>query len=223
MQEERLRLRGLRVGALPILNRFIERMGLEEELTLALKNRGYADALLALLKNIVVDRNALYAVGEWVALYDVGLVAQGKVGDDKLGRALDRLFAADRATLQTRIVLAVMNGFDLTMEQIHNDTTSVTVSGAYDGQNPKAVQLKRGHSKERRPDLKQLVYSLCVTADGAVPVHFKAYDGNQTDDGIHLETWNRIRTLLQHPRFICVLTASCARRRTCARSIASAG
>jgi len=204
MQEERLRLRGLRVGALPILNRFIERMGLEEELTLALKNRGYADALLALLKNIVVDRNALYAVGEWVALYDVGLVTQGKVGDDKLGRALDRLFAADRATLQTRIVLAVMNGFDLTMERIHNDTTSVMVRGAYDGQNPKAIQLKRGHSKERRPDLKQLVYSLCVTNDGAVPVHFKAYDGNQTDDGIHLETWNRLRTLLQHPHFIYV-------------------
>ena len=204
MQEERLRLRGLRVGALPILNRFIERMGLEQELTLALKNRGYADALLALLKNIVVDRNALYAVGEWVALYDVGLVAQGKVGDDKLGRALDRLFAADRATLQTRIVLAVMNGFDLRMERIHNDTTSVMVRGAYDGQNPKAVQLKRGHSKERRPDLKQLVYSLCVTNDGAVPMHFKAYDGNQTDDGIHLETWNRLRTLLQHPHFIYV-------------------
>ena len=204
MQEERLRLRGLRVGALPILNRFIERMGLEQELTLALKNRGYADVLLALLKNIVVDRSALYAVGEWVALYDVGLVAQGKVGDDKLGRALDRLFAADRATLQTRIVLAVMNGFDLTMERIHNDTTSVMVRGAYDGQNPKAVQLKRGHSKERRPDLKQLVYSLCVTNDGAVPVHFKAYDGNQTDDGIHLETWNRLRTLLQHPHFIYV-------------------
>src|SRR5262245_286070 len=204
MQEERLRLRGLRVGALPILNRFIERMGLEEELTLALKNRGYADALLALLKNIVVDRNALYAVGEWLALYDVGLVTQGKVGDDKLGRALDRLFAADRATLQTRIVLAVMNGFDLTMERIHNDTTSVMVRGAYDGQNPKAIQLKRGHSKERRPDLKQLVYGLCVTNDGAVPVHFKAYDGNQTDDGIHPETWNRLRTLLQHPHFIYV-------------------
>jgi transposase len=204
MQEENLRLRGLRVGALPILNRFIERLGLEEELTLALKNPGYADALLALIKNILVERNALYAVGEWVALYDVGLVAQGKIGDDKLGRALDRLFAADRATLQTRIVLAVINGFDLKMEQIHNDTTSVMVRGAYNGQNAKAVQLKRGHSKERRPDLKQLVYSLCVTADGAVPVHFKAYDGNQTDDGIHLETWNRLRTLLQHPRFIYV-------------------
>jgi transposase len=204
MQEENLLLRALRVGALPILNHFIERMGLAEELSLALKNAGYADALVALIKNILVDRNALYGVAEWAALYDVGLVAQGKFGDDKLGRALDRLFAADRATLQTRIVLAVMKGFDLKMDQIHNDTTSVMVRGAYDGQNPKAVQLKRGHSKERRPDLKQLVYSLCVTADGAVPVHFKAYDGNQTDDGIHLETWNRLRTLLQHPRFIYV-------------------
>ena len=63
MQEGKLRLCGLRVGALPILNHFIERMGLEQELRLALKNAGYADVLLALLKNIVVERNALYAVG----------------------------------------------------------------------------------------------------------------------------------------------------------------
>src|SRR5215212_6123974 len=204
MQEKNLRLRGVRVGALPTLNDFMERMGLREELTLALKNCDYADALLGLIKNILIDRHALYAIGEWTASYDSGLVAQGKMGDDKLARALDRLFAADRATLQTRTVLATVKNFGLKMEQIHNDTTSVMVRGAYDGQNPKAVQLKRGHSKENRPDLKQLVYSLCVTADGAVPVHFKAYDGNQTDDGIHLETWNRLRTLLQHPRFIYV-------------------
>jgi transposase len=204
MQEERLRLRALRVDALPILNAFIERMGLEEELTLALKNGGYADALLALVKNILVERNALYAIREWAEPFEPGLLARSKVNDDKLGRALDRLFTADRATLQTRIVLAIMKGFDLKMDRIHNDTTSVMVRGAYDGQNPRAVQLKTGHSKERRPDLKQLVYSLCVTSDGAVPVHFKAYDGNQTDDGIHLETWNRLRTLLQHPRFIYV-------------------
>src|SRR5499427_2267905 len=192
MQKERYRLQDLRIGALPILNRFIARMGLEEELGLAVRNAGYADALLALMKNILVDRNALYAIPEWAALFDTGLISQGKINDDKLARALDRLFAADRATLQTRIVLAVMNSFDLKMEQIHNDTTSVMVRGAYDGQNPKAVQLKRGHSKEHRPDLKQLIYSLCVTSDGAVPGHVKAYDGNQTDDGIHLETWNRL-------------------------------
>src|SRR5215470_14706022 len=204
MQKGRYRLQDLRIGALPILNHFIERMGLEEELRLAVRNAGYADALLALMRNILVDRNALYAIREWAALFDAGLISQGKINDDKLARALDRLFAADRATLQTRIVLAAIKGFDLEMSQIHNDTTSVTVSGAFDTQSRKAVQLKRGHNKEGRPDLKQLVYSLCITADGAVPVHFKAYDGNQTDDGIHLETWNSLRTLLQRPDFIYV-------------------
>jgi Domain of unknown function (DUF4277) len=122
MQKERYQLRGLRIGALPILNRFIERMGLEEELTLALRNAGYADALLALLKNILIERNALYAIEEWATPFDPVLLSRGKINDDKLARALDRLFAADRATLQTRIVLAAMKGFDLKMDQIHNDT-----------------------------------------------------------------------------------------------------
>ena len=80
MQEERYQLQDLRIGALPILNRFIARMGLEEELTLALRNAGYADALLALMKNILVDRNALYAISEWAALFDAGLISQERVG-----------------------------------------------------------------------------------------------------------------------------------------------
>src|SRR5262244_1887702 len=149
MQEERLRLRAMRVGALPILNAFIERMGLEEELALALKSAGYADALLALVKNILVDRNALDAMREWAELFQPGLLARNKVNDDKLGRALDRLFAADRATLRTRIVLAVMNSFDLKMEQIHNDTTSVMVRGAYDV--PRPFSSSKGTAKSAVP------------------------------------------------------------------------
>ena len=128
MQKGRYQLQDLRIGALPILNHFIERLGLEEELTLAVRNAGYADVLLALIRNILVDRNALYAIREWAALFDAGLICQGKINDDKLARALDRLFAADRATLQTRIVLAAIKGFDLKTQQIHNDMPqSVTI------------------------------------------------------------------------------------------------
>jgi hypothetical protein len=53
-----MQVRGLWVEALPIFNRFIERMGLGEELTSALGNAGYADAILALMKNILIDCNA---------------------------------------------------------------------------------------------------------------------------------------------------------------------
>src|SRR5262249_57328649 len=53
-------------------------------------------------------------------------------------------------------------------------------------------------------DQNELVYWFGKKAEGGVPVHLKAYDGNKPADGIHLETWNRLRTLLQHPNFIYV-------------------
>lgn len=204
MQERNLRLKGLRVGSLPILDRYIDRMGLRAELLSAVRNEGYVDALLVLLKNVLVDRNALYAIDDWACQFDPRLVAGGKIGDDRLGRGLDRLFAADRATLQTRVVLRVVKTFKLQTDRVHNDTTSVKVFGQYSAQHREGVQLKRGYSKDHRPDLKQLVYSLCVTSDGAVPIHFKSYDGNQTDDGIQWETWRDLRALLQRADFMYV-------------------
>jgi len=204
MQGNKLELKGLRIGSLPIIDRFIERMKLRDLLIDAFDNPRYADALLLLLKNILVDRNALYAIEEWSNQYDPKLVSGGKIGDDRLARALDKLFFCDRATLQTRIVLWMVKEFKLNLERIHNDTTSVTATGQYANQDPRAIQLKRGHSKDHRPDLKQLVYSLCVCSDGAVPVHFKSYDGNRTDDTIQLETWDSLRLLLQSPEFVYV-------------------
>jgi transposase len=204
MQADDLQLKGLRVASVPIVDRFVERMRLREALATVIPNERYIDALLLLLKNVLIERSALYAIEDWAGQFDPRLVSGGKIGDDRLGRALDRLFDADRATLQTRIVLGVMKEFELKMERVHNDTTSITAHGAYENQSPKAVQLKRGHSKDHRPDLKQLVYSLCVSSDGAVPVHFKSYDGNQTDDGIQWETWSSLRSLLQSPDFVYV-------------------
>ena len=184
-----------------MIDAFIGRMGLKTFLKEALGNGDYVDALLILLKNILIERNALYAVKEWARQFGLHLNDGSEINDDRLARALDRLFDTDRATLQTRIVLAVVKEFKIKMDQIHNDTTSIAVTGRYDDQDKSAIQLKRGHSKDHRPDLKQLVYSLCVSRDGAVPIHFKAYDGNRTDDTIQWEIWNSIRTLLQTPNF----------------------
>ena len=123
-------------------------------------------------------------------------IGPGTIGDDAIGRALDRLFEADRASLLTHLALSALEHFDLDTSRIHNDSTSVKLSGAYAHQLPGAIQLRRGFSKDHRPDLKQLVYSLWVTSDGAVPIHYKAYDGNQTDDTTHWETWQALRRLL---------------------------
>ncbi len=204
MQEKSFQLVKHVIGGIPLIDKFISDFSLPAILTEAMGRGRYAEAILLLVKNILVERNALYAVRRWSTEYAPELVYGGKIGDDTIGRALDRLFDVDRASLMTRIVLSAAKTFGVELSQIHNDTTSVTFSGNYDLQNPKALQLKRGHSKDHRPDLKQLIYGLCVSSDGAVPVHFKTYDGNRTDDTTHWETWQTLRGILQRSDFLYV-------------------
>jgi len=199
MQQNNLNLKSIRVGCLPIIDSFMNKMNLFEFLVEALRNQNYAEAIILLSKNILINREALYGIGEWAAKYNLR-----ELGDDCLARALDRLFEIDRATLQTKIVLASAKTFELNLDQIHSDSTSISLSGDYKNQDTKAIKLKRGYSKAHRPDLKQLIYNLCVTRDGAVPVHFKCFDGNRTDDSFQLEIWNSLRTLLQRSDFTYV-------------------
>src|SRR5437016_672136 len=192
------------LGALPILDDVIERIGLLDHLTEAMGQARYSEAILLLLKNILVERQALYAIREWSAQYDPALVYGGDYGDDVLARALDRLFQTDRASLLTRVVLSSVKAYAVDLSQIHQDTTSVKVTGLYAQQQQRATQLARGHSKDHRPDLRQLVYELSVTRDGAIPVLFKVHDGNRTDDTLHWENWQMLRGLLGRSDFLYV-------------------
>jgi transposase len=42
----------------------------------------------------------------------------------------------------------------------------------------RASWVTYGHSKDHRPDLKQLLFILTTTRDGGVPVQFRCEDGN---------------------------------------------
>jgi transposase len=109
----------------------------------------------------------------------IGL-AEGDVvwlNDDRVGRALDQLFDADRAALLTELVLSAIREFTIDLAQLHNDSTTVTFSGAYATANGQRVRgkptaaIQFGYNKDHRPDLKQLLFVLTVSADGAVPIH----------------------------------------------------
>jgi transposase len=191
-------------GALPVVHRYLRRLGWPELLRPFLLHSRYMEALDVLVKSVLLKPNALYRIGDWAQGYDPAFGASAYLGDDVLGRALDRLFEADRASLLTTLIVRAVQAFAIDTSQIHNDSTSVKFSGAYEHQNPSALELHRGFSKDHRPDLKQLVYCLSVSADGAVPVHFKAYAGNQTDDPTHLETWQCLCRILGHSDFLYV-------------------
>jgi transposase len=218
---DRTSLESLEVGATPLVRHFLDRLALEallrQHLPASPRRPEAVPAsvtLCTLIANLLLARQPLYALPQWLARRvpeHLGLLpAQVTLlQDDRLGRALDRLYRADRATLLTALVVRAVREFAVELQQLHNDTTTVTFAGAYahqDAAEPsdRPPHITFGYNKDHRPDLKQLLFSITVSADGAVPVHCKTYDGNTTDDQIHIETWSFLRQLIGHADFLYV-------------------
>lgn len=207
-------LKRRQVGALPLFYAIARRAGLREAIDSYVPTHGNSEipvveALLLLSYNLAVGKDPLYELPQWVAGIDRRPIGLGEYpaqqfNDDRFGRALDRLYESDRASLMTEIVRRVVTAFDLDWARIHNDSTTVKAYGAYRCSIRDGWTLERGHSKDHRPDLKQLVFSLSLSADGAVPVHHKVYSGNRTDDTTHIDTWQTLCQITPRPDFLYV-------------------
>jgi transposase len=219
------------LGPLPLIDWFCDRLGLAELLDAfvphddARLKLAPATAIGVVVRNLAVAREPVYALGRWAAPFDpapLGL-ADGEAGllnDDRVGRILARLFDADWASLLTRLVLDAIERFSIDCSQLHNDSTSVTVTGRYPGADGGAragkatAAITFGHNKDHRPDLKQLVWILTVTADGAVPIAHRVLDGNTSDDTTHVDTWDQLVAMLGRTDFLYVADCKLAIRHT---------
>ena len=210
-----------RLGPLPLINHVLGRLGLETLLAEAVPttDRGQhvqpAKVLGVLVRSVLVERKPVYRQQETVAMFAPEAFGLGgddvaHLGDDVIGRALDRLFDADRGTLLTRVVVAAVERFGLSLDELHDDSTSIKVTGQYRGARGRRVRGKRapfithGYSKDHRPDLKQLLFILTTTSDGGVPVQFRCCDGNTSDVVTHEATWDSLCQVTGHPGFLYV-------------------
>ena len=209
------------LGGLPIVNLMLDRLGLPALLAGALPDDDArlkltpAAAIRVVITNLVLGREPLYGLGEWAGRHDPALLGLScddlaVLNDDRVGRTLEALFDTDRASLLTMVVLRAISEFSVETDQLHNDSTSIAVHGAYRD----AVGTERGgkstpvitfgHSKDHRPDLKQLVWILTVSDDGAVPLAYRLADGNTSDDPTHVPTWDGLVELLGRTDFLYV-------------------
>jgi hypothetical protein len=226
---DHLVLRTHELGALPVIDRFLQRLGVTEVLEryLASSDRRLrlpaATALRVLVTNLVIHKEPVYALGEWARVYDPDVLGVSDqevalLNDDRLGRALDRLFDADRASMVTELVVGAIDRFGIDCSQLHNDSTTVTFSGEYRfatgqprGGKPTAA-IVHGHNKDYRPDLKQLLWILTISADGAVPIAFRVADGNTEDSPTHIPTWDTLVAITGDPTFLYVADCKLANR-----------
>jgi len=150
------------VGGLPLVNRLLERLKVDALLDQALPGGGKitaARALGVLLRVLVLnDRQPVYGHLEWARQAEVALLglkageAEG-LNDGRIGRTLDRLFDADRAALMTEVVLRAVREFGIELDRLHNDSTTLTLTGTYRAADGRVVRglpslhVSYGHSK----------------------------------------------------------------------------
>ena len=111
-----------RIGLRALFNRYVPAHGNDQV--------PVVDTLMLLVYNLTLGKDPLYELQAWVGAIEgraigYSALAAERFSDDPFGRALDRLYKADRASLMTELVTTVVRTFALELPRIHNDSTTV--------------------------------------------------------------------------------------------------
>ena len=155
-----------------------------------------------ILNGLGFSNRQLYLVPQYFAnkpvehLLGAGIKAE-MLNDDCLGRTLDWLYAHDPTKLFAGIASRARQVFGISARQVHVDTTSFSVSGAYNSAGERVqeggtaaeameaetalIAITYGYSRDHRENLKQWMLALATTYEGDVPLFLQPLDGNSSD------------------------------------------
>ena len=194
----------INAGPTPLIAAICDDLGLESTLNELLpwhpsyRELSPGTLVKALIINILTSRTPLYLVEEFYDDHDVELllgsnVKASQLNDDALGRVLDLLHKSEAWRVYSTWSLRVLDRLGLSLGALHNDTTSVSLQGAYLDTADLAVTY--GHSKDKRPDLKQILMGMGVTPE-RLPIFAKVEDGNLHDRPWNFAFISRMREML---------------------------
>ena len=175
------------VRFLPIVKDYAKRINLVETVNQMVDSQmklSPGDAILAMVIDTLTGRIPLYRLKESFKDMDTELILGKSINpelfdDTTLGRAMDKIYETGAQKVFSQISQNAIGCFKLNTSGYHFDTTSVSVFGDYDCEDS-SLKITYGHSKAKRPDLKQFMVSmLCV--DRNIPIIGKTEDGNSSD------------------------------------------
>ena len=160
-----------------------------------LNGLGFLSAPLYLFESFFVGKATEHLIGE-------GVLPE-HLNDDRLGRGLDKYHQAGITKIFTAIALKAAHKFQVEMNSVHIDGSSMSVQGKYEIKENnsdrnereeaevepemKAIKIVHGYSRDKRPDLKQFIIDMIVTGDGDVPLYLKVDSGNVDDKSVFVE------------------------------------
>jgi hypothetical protein len=197
-------------GSLAIIAPMLERMNVKAIIDQHLPADPQAEFSIGTVLNLLIGARmhspvALMNVAEWAASSGADLVfgiPVEKITDDRLGRALDRLFT-QRHSILTSVALHVSEEFGISFGDLHYDPTHLLFTGEYttaiaragvvpDDDDDDAVirsddllepaHITKGRTMEDAPKGSKMIHAgLCVQVDeyGPLPIYGHTVDGNQ--------------------------------------------
>jgi transposase len=143
-----------------------------------LNGLGFVSAPLYLFGQFFAGKATEHLLGE-------GVVAE-YLNDDRIGRVLDALYQRGISDVFVLICLKAAQKFGVERKSAHVASTSFAVEGEYvagDGLGAEMapIDISYGYSRDRRPDLKQVVMNRVCWGDGDIPAFLELADGNQAD------------------------------------------
>lgn len=178
---------------LPIIAAYVNKLGIVETVNRMCPIEGCdvspGHMSAAMILDTLSGRSPLYLLESSFENLDIELllgipISADKLNDDAAGRALDRISRAGTGKIFGAVALTAISLFGIKTRHVSEDTTSRIMYGHYDVyEDPKddhPFEITYGFSKQKRPDLKQLVHSmLCV--DRGIPIYMKTESGNASD------------------------------------------
>jgi len=166
----------------------------------------------ALVTTILMGCHTLYQAADTLEPFDCELAFSWgdrvpHFTDERLAKALDHVFRAGVPNVNAAFLANAIRAYGLDVSQSHFDTTSIKTYGEYyfseepdDPEDPQAIpHVTRGHSKDKRPDLKQILYGLTVSGDGGVPFVGRVASGNRSDVSEVRFNLRRLAEVLPNP------------------------
>jgi len=167
------------MGGAFVLRALWERLGLQKVLVQSLRKREFRApiewALFAMVANRALAPDSKRAVEEWVR-EDVALGNPEPISLQHLYRAMDFLLEHEEL-VQKEVFFATADLLNLEVDLLFFDTTTTYVER--DEEDEEGLR-RYGHSKDKRPDLPQVVIGLAVTK-GGLPVRCWVLPGNTQD------------------------------------------
>jgi transposase len=170
------------LGALPLFYPILDTLDLRGVVNAVRPTKADVDlgvVALVLVLNRLMAPQPLYWVNRWLAqtvLPAALKLSPPKLYDQRLGRALEALNPY-LGEIWARLVVRAVQVWHLDLSVLHWDITSFYFTGAY----TQSELLRRGYSRDKRPDTKQINLEADVTHGTRVPVGYRVLPGQTAD------------------------------------------